>query len=363
VVSYYGRNIQISLFGQSHAKAVGVTINGLPAGFALDMDELNAFLQRRAPGKSALSTKRREADEFEIIGGAVDGVLCGAPFAAIIPNTNTRSDDYASLQDVPRPGHADYTAQIKYKGAQDPAGGGHFSGRMTAPLCIAGGICLQLLRQEGIEIGSHIERIASVVDQRFDPVKVTASDFTALSQNEWPTLDQEVSKKMIAAITAAADDDDSLGGVIECAVVGLPPGLGDPIFAGMENRIAGIVFGIPAVKGIEFGNGFDAAGLSGFENNDAYQIIDGKISTKTNNHGGVLGGITTGMPLIFRTAIKPTPSIFKQQDSISLSSKENTKLSIKGRHDPCIVPRAVPCIEAAAAIAVYDALLEEKKYL
>jgi chorismate synthase len=360
--SSFGRNITITVFGQSHSKAIGVAIEGLPAGFRLDLDDLNRFLQRRAPGKSDLATKRLETDAFEILSGTKDDVLCGAPFCAIIPNKDARPGDYTALRDTPRPGHSDYTAEIKYNGAQDVSGGGHFSGRLTAPLCLAGGICLQILKNKGIEIGAHIERVGVVQDKRFDPVHVSASDFMALRQMHFPALDRGAAEAMISAIEAVGADGDSLGGVIECAAIGLPAGLGDPIFEGMENRIAAIIFGIPAIKAIEFGNGFTCAMLHGSENNDGFHMVGGHVRTMTNNHGGILGGITSGMPVIFRVAIKPTPSIFKEQESVSLSKKENTTFQIQGRHDPCIVPRAVPCVEAATAIAVYDAWLDDKKY-
>lgn len=360
--SSYGRNIQISLFGQSHSKAIGVVIEGLPAGFRLDVEDLYEFLQRRAPGKSSLSTKRHEADIFEILSGTTGDILCGAPFAAIIRNTDVRSDDYVELRDTPRPGHSDYTAAMKFDGFQDAAGGGHFSGRLTAALCLAGGICRQILKERDIEIGAHIERIGEVRDRRFDPVSVSADDFIPLRHMDLPVLNPTCAEAMKKLIEAAGRDGDSVGGVIECAVVGLPAGLGAPMFAGLENQISASVFSIPAIKGIEFGNGFACTNLYGSENNDGFQVVDGQIRTVTNNHGGILGGISSGMPLIFRAAVKPTPSIFKEQQSVKLSRKENATLQIRGRHDPCIVPRAVPCIEAAAAIAIYDAWLDYRKY-
>jgi len=360
--SSYGRNLRITIFGQSHSEGIGVCVEGLPPGFRIDMEELMRFLARRAPGQNPYSTSRREPDKPEFLSGLVDGVTCGAPLTAIIRNTDTRSSDYDELYDVPRPSHADFPAQVKYKGAQDMRGGGHFSGRLTAPLCIAGGICIQLLKARGIEIGAHIASIGSVSDTPFDMVTVSAGDLKAVSQDTFPVLNPASGEEMLRLIENVRAEGDSVGGVIECAVLGLPAGLGDPMFDGMENRIASIVFGIPAVKGIEFGNGFACAGLRGSENNDPY-YTDGKtIKTKTNNHGGILGGITTGMPLVFRVAIKPTPSIATEQESVSISKMENRKLKIKGRHDPCIVPRAVPCVEAAAAIAVMDALLENNKY-
>ena len=350
--STYGKNLKITIFGQSHSAAIGVTAEGLPAGFKVDMAQLNAFLARRAPGNSPLSTPRKEADAPEFLSGMVADTLCGAPLTAIIRNTNTRSGDYENLRDLPRPGHADFTAQMKFGGAQDVAGGGHFSGRLTAPLCIAGGIAKQILAEKGIAVSAHIAAIAGVEDDKFDPL---APDMQ-VNEKEFPVLCDEAGEKMKEAVLSAKADGDSVGGIIECAVTGIPAGVGDPMFDGMENRIAAIVFGIPAIKGVEFGAGFAAANMRGSENNDAYTVKDGKIITCTNHAGGILGGITTGMPLIFRCAVKPTPSIAKAQQSVRLSTMTEDTLEIHGRHDPCIVPRAVPCVEAAAAIAVYDAL-------
>lgn len=360
--SSYGKNIRVSIFGQSHSEGIGVCIEGLPPGHRIDMEELGFFLSRRAPGQNSYSTSRREPDVPEFLSGLVGGVTCGAPLTALIRNTDMRSSDYSELFDTPRPSHADFAAQMKFKGAQDVRGGGHFSGRLTAPLCIAGGICVQLLKKQGIEITAHIALIGGVSDALFDMANVSTEDFKALSANAFPVLNAESGEEMLKLIEKAKAEGDSVGGIIECAILGLPAGLGDPMFDGMENRIASIVFGIPAVKGIEFGNGFACAALRGSENNDAFYTDGETVKTKTNNHGGILGGISSGMPLIFRAAIKPTPSISIEQDSVSLSKMENRKLKVKGRHDPCIVPRAVPCVEAAAAIAVMDALLESKMY-
>lgn len=351
--SSYGENLRFSIFGQSHSAAIGVTIEGIPAGERIDMEELGRFLARRAPGQSALSTARREADIPEFLSGIKNGAACGAPITAIIRNTDTRSGDYAAFALTPRPGHADYTARVKFGGAEDQAGGGHFSGRLTAPLCIAGGICLQLLKRQGIEVISRIEMIGGVRDRG----ELTAST----ADKPFPTVSDEAGEQMQSAILTAKAAGDSLGGMVECAVLNLPAGLGDPMFGGMENRIAAVVFGIPAVKGIEFGAGFSAAGLRGSENNDAYTVKDGKIITESNNCGGILGGITNGMPLVFRAAFKPTPSIAMEQRSVNMETMEQVSLRVGGRHDPCIVPRAVPCVEAAAAIAVYDALLQRRK--
>lgn len=324
MASVYGNNIRVSIFGQSHSEAIGVTIDGIPAGIFIDFDKLQAFLDKRAPGKSKYATKRKEADKVEVISGICDNITCGAPLTALIRNTNQHSKDYDELKDCPRPGHADFTAHIKYGGYEDLRGGGHFSGRLTAPLCIAGGICKQILEQKGIIIQAKIEEIGGKKEDFYKEIE------------------------------EAMENMDSVGGVISCVATGLPVGIGEPMFDGVENRIAQAVFAIPAVKGIEFGGGFDSARIRGSENNDEFYIQDGKILTKTNYHGGILGGISSGMPVTFRVAIKPTPSIAKEQNSISYSEQLNRKLSIQGRHDPCIVPRAVPCIEAAAAIAIYD---------
>ena len=351
--STYGENLKLSIFGQSHGAAIGMTLDGIPAGLPVDTDALQVFLNRRAPGQNDWSTPRKEADRPEFLSGILDGFTCGAPIAAVIYNKNTRSGDYANLKDCPRPGHADLTAQIKYGGFQDAAGGGHFSGRLTAPLCIAGGLCKQWLEGMGIRIFAHISAIAGIPDTPFDPLAPDAD----LIQPEFPVVNQDAGARMRAAISAAKSDGDSVGGIVECAVTGLPAGVGEPMFGGVESRIAQIVYGVPAVKGVEFGVGFAAAKLRGSQNNDDYVISDGQIHTATNNSGGILGGITTGMPLIFRVALKPTPSISRPQQSVSLSSGEMQELIVKGRHDPCIVPRAVPVIEAAAAIAIFDMIL------
>ncbi len=316
-------------------------------------------MDRRAPGRDRFSTQRKEADAPEFLAGLVDFVTCGAPLTAIIRNTNMRSGDYANLRDIPRPGHADYTAQVKYHGFQDVAGGGHFSGRLTAPLCIAGGICLQYLETLGVKVSAHIARIADVCDTPIDPMIDDASK-AYVGDKAFPVLSDAAGEKMQQAIDAARMDCDSVGGVIECVITGLPVGLGDPMFDGVENRLAAALFGIPAVKGLEFGEGFAAAGLRGSQNNDAYTMQDGRVVTKTNHAGGILGGITNGMPVIFRLAIKPTPSIAKEQESVSFSGQKDEKLSIVGRHDPCIVPRAVAVVEAVAAIVAADLICESK---
>lgn len=353
--STYGDNLKLSIFGQSHGAAIGMTLDGIPAGLPVDEAALSAFLKRRAPGQNTHSTPRKEADVPEFLSGILDGFTCGAPIAAAIRNTNTRSGDYSNLIDCPRPGHADYTAQIKHGGYQDTAGGGHFSGRLTAPLCIAGGLCKQWLERMGISVSAHIAAIAGIADTPFDPIVPETGQVDAL----FPVLDVQKGIAMKQAIEDARLSGDSVGGIIECAVTGLPAGLGAPMFGGVEGKLAQILYGIPAVKGVEFGAGFALAGLRGSESNDAFRVKDGSVVTETNRCGGILGGITNGMPLLFRAAIKPTPSISRPQESVSLSRMENCTLEVKGRHDPCIVPRAVPVVEAAASIALCDLLIGE----
>jgi len=361
--STFGKNIKISIFGQSHSPAIGVTIDALPAGFRVDIDELKAFLRRRMPGQGTHTTNRKEPDEPEFLSGLLDGITCGAPLTAIIRNIDTHSSDYDLLRDIPRPSHADYTAYVKYGEKRDVRGGGSFSGRLTAPLCVAGGIILQLLMHKGIYIAAHIAQVGSIIDRPFDSVNVGENDIRLLKESNFPVLDRGVGEQMLSAISEVRKAGDSIGGIVECVAIGVPAGIGEPMFEGMENRLAAILFGIPAVKGVEFGNGFLTAGLKGSENNDAFLIRGDTVLTHTNNHGGILGGITSGMPIIFRVAFKPTPSIATPQDSVILSRHEKKRLVISGRHDPCIVPRAVPCVEAAAAIAIYDSLFDMHGYI
>jgi len=347
--STYGENLKLSIFGQSHGPAIGMTLDGIPAGQPVDLEALQQFLNRRAPGQNAWSTPRKEEDRPEFLGGVLDGYTCGAPIAAVIYNKNTRSGDYDNLKSCPRPGHADYTAQIKYGGFQDAAGGGHFSGRLTAPLCIAGGLCKQWLEEMGIRIGAHIVKIGQMDGKYFDPVD---PEFDKVG-HIFPALSAEKAEQMQENITMAKENGDSIGGTIECAITGLPAGIGEPMFGGVESKISQIVYGIPAVKSITFGNTADL----GSENNDGFVCKNGVLGTLTNHCGGILGGITNGMPVIFSVSIKPTPSIAKAQQTVNMKTGEITMLEIKGRHDPCIVPRAVPVVEAAAAIAIYDLIL------
>ncbi len=356
--STYGENLHLTIFGQSHSPAIGVTVEGIPAGEKVDLDELQRFLNRRAPGKNVWSTPRKEADAPEILSGLVNGYTCGAPLTAIIRNTNTRSQDYANLAVTPRPGHADYTAEVKYGGYQDRAGGGHFSGRLTAPLCIAGGVAKQILARRGVFVGAHLAAVGTEDDEAF-PLYPTDELFRAVAAKPFPTISDAAGERMQRLILSARETQDSVGGIVECAAIGLPAGLGDPMFDGIENQLASALFGIPAVKGVEFGAGFGASRLRGSENNDAFRVEDGRIVTETNRAGGILGGITTGMPLTLRVGIKPTPSIGRPQKTVSLARMENTELTIRGRHDPCIAHRAVPVVEAVTACVLLDLLLEE----
>lgn len=355
--SQFGTALKVQIFGQSHAPAIGVSIDGFPVGFTPDMDALNAFLARRAPGQGAYATARKEADQPEFLSGLVEGHTCGVPITAIIRNTDVRSKDYGNIAQMPRPSHADFPAWMKYGDQADYRGGGHFSGRLTAPLCTAGGLCLQWLQQKGISIGAHILQIGAVRDVSFNPLS-PALPVSGL------TLDPTAWERMQTEIASAKADKDSVGGIVECAVTGLRAGYGEPIFGGLENRLAQILFGIPAVKGVEFGEGFGCAKLRGSENNDPYYYDEnGFVRTRTNHAGGIAGGISTGMPIVFRAAFKPTPSIAKPQETITFTGgTAPAVLEIKGRHDPCIVPRAVPVVEAAAAIAILDAILEGNQW-
>lgn len=356
-MSTFGTKIKLTIFGESHASAVGCVLEGLPAGERINLKALNAFLARRAPGRSDLSSQRKEADEPQFLSGLKDGVLTGAALSAIIANADVRSADYAKLKDLPRPGHADYPAFVKYNGFNDNRGGGEFSGRLTAPLCVAGGIVLQLLEKRGIHIGAHIAQIATVGDKIFDAANVSVSTLKRLNRMAFPTISGVSGKMMQETIMAARDEGDSVGGVVELAAVGVPAGVGGPLFDGLENRLSQALFAIPAVKGISFGDGFYASCVPGSVHNDEYCVgEDSEIRTATNHCGGILGGISTGMPIVLRVAFKPTPSIAKPQNTVRLSTMTQETLEIKGRHDPCIVPRAVPAVIATAALALYDAL-------
>lgn len=358
--SEFGRNLKVTVFGESHSAGIGAVISGIPAGIEIDMDRVAAFMALRVPGKNKLSTARKEADLPEVLSGILDGVTTGSPICAVIRNTDTRSGDYKNIMDVPRPGHSDFAAYMRYGGKNDVRGGGHFSGRLTAPLCFAGAICLQILESKGIYVGAHIQSVGEVEDVRFDDVHPTIEGLTGPMWKAFPVIDDEAGAKMQQEILAAAEDQDSIGGVIECVIAGVEPGFGAHMTDGVENRLAAAMFGVSAVKGIEFGSGFAGSRMRGSQNNDPFCIEDGKVRTVTNHHGGSLGGITSGMPIRFAVAMKPTPSISKPQQSVSLSRMESETLVIKGRHDPCIVHRAVPVVAAVAAMTVLDMIYEGK---
>ena len=351
----FGNKLKISIDGESHSAEMKVTLSGLPEGFEIDEKKLLAFMQRRKSGAVG-TTARTENDVPQIISGITDGKTDGRDFTAIIKNENIKPSDYSEIADIPRPGHADYTSYVKY-GRIFP-GGGRFSGRMTAPLCIAGGAALQILEKSGVEIAAHAQSVAGICDKSFNPCCQSLSDETAaMRENGVPVTDAAAAQKMTDAIKEAAEKGDSVGGIIECAVCGYPAGAGGELFEGIESRISAAMFAIPAVKGVEFGAGFAAADSFGSENNDAFVTDGERIYTKTNNCGGILGGISNGMPIIFRAAVKPVPSISLPQESVSLSKKENVILRINGRHDSCAVMRAVPAVEAAAGLVLLDLLL------
>ncbi|MCL1905531.1 MAG: chorismate synthase [Clostridiales bacterium] len=357
--STWGNMIKLSLFGTSHGPAVGFTLDALPSGQYIDLKRLRAFTLRRAPGRAAWTSERREEDEPSFLSGLKDGFTTGAPLAALIENKNADTAEYINRHNIPRPGHADFTARARYGEQAELSGGGHISGRLTAPLCLAGGIALQILEQRGIFVGGHIYAVRDIADAPYDPAGLTKERLLLAGKKDFPVNDDKAGERMRQAIAAARADGDSLGGVIECAALGLPAGLGSPLFGGVENRLAQIIFAIPALTGLEFGAGFAAAGLLGSQNNDPFVIQQGQIRTESNNHGGVLGGISSGMPLILRAAVKPTPSIAKEQRSVDVSAMKETAFTVQGRHDPCIAPRAVPCVEAAMALALLDMIMEQ----
>lgn len=350
----WGSKIKLSIFGESHGNAIGITIDGLPAGFSIDMDKIMMEMARRAPGKSSLSTPRKESDIPEILSGYFEGKTTGTPLCAIIRNSNTKSKDYSKLKDVMRPGHADYTGAVRYKGFNDYRGGGHFSGRITAPLVFAGAICKQILEVKGIIVSAHINSIGKIKDCSFLESDISDELLNSFKEKELPLINTKLEDEMRQEILSARSSGDSIGGTIECAILGVSPGIGEPFFDSVESTLAHLMFSVPAVKGIEFGKGFDISKMRGSEANDEYYLENGNIKTKTNNNGGILGGITNGMPIIFNVAIKPTASIFKEQNAVNIVTMEETTLCIEGRHDPCIVQRALPVIEAVAAIGITE---------
>ena len=357
--SIWTNRISISIFGESHGPAIGVVIDNLPAGEYINVEELGRFMARRAPKKDGTTTSRSEKDMPQILSGVHNERTTGTPLCAFIQNTDTHSGDYSNISRLARPGHADYTGTLRYRGFNDVRGGGHFSGRLTAPLCFAGAVCSQILERRGIYVGAHILSIHDTRDSEFDHVKVSREDILDVRYKEFPVINDRKGKIMFEDIQKARLGCESLGGIIECVAINVPAGIGSPIFDGLENSIAQLIFGIPAVKGLEFGAGFMTAKMVGSQNNDEFYVDDfGHVKTKTNNHGGILGGISSGMPITLNVAIKPTPSIAKPQATVDYSNMSNEVLEIKGRHDPCIVPRAVPCVEAAVSIAILSHMLD-----
>lgn len=343
------------IFGESHGPAIGVTISGIPSGLEIDFEEISRELSRRATGKNALSTARKEKDEIKILSGLFEGKTCGTPLCAIIENVDTRSKDYQN--DLPRPGHADYAAHLRYEGHNDYRGGGHFSARLTAPLVFAGALAKQILAQRGVYIGAHIASVYGIEDTIVDNTNPESAALRAVAKKEFPTISDSAGERMRAAILAAREQGDSVGGSIECFALGIPAGLGCPDFGlNVEGIISKHIFAVPAVKAIAFGAGFRFAQMRGSEANDAFFWEDDVVKTRTNNSGGINGGITNGMPICFTVAMRPTPSISRPQETISIKGKTAAILEIHGRHDPCVVHRAVPVIEAASALAICEIL-------
>ncbi|MDD2955992.1 MAG: chorismate synthase [Oscillospiraceae bacterium] len=356
--STWGDTLKLSIFGESHGPAIGVVLDGLPAGEEIDMEQVLRFMDRRRPGKDPFSTPRKESDLPRVLSGVYQNRTTGTPLAAMIQNSDTHSGDYSELASVARPSHGDFTGFIRYHGFNDPRGGGHFSGRLTAPLVFAGALAIQMLERRGIYTGAHLASVAEVADRRFSPVSLSKEELLSPGQKAFPVLEDKAGEEMRERIETARMDRDSVGGTVECGVIGLPAGVGSPMFGGVENVLSSILFGIPAVKGVEFGLGFEGSRLTGSQYNDSFCLKNGEICTATNHHGGILGGITSGMPLLFSVAFKPTPSISQPQQTVDFISRTPKELVIKGRHDPCVVPRAVPCVEAAAALGVLSLLLD-----
>lgn len=353
----WGRRVQLSLFGESHGPGVGVTLHGLPPGVHLDLEAVRAQMDRRRPGQGPHTSPRQESDSFEILSGLYQGQSTGTPLTAWIGNRDARSRDYQSLEGRVRPGHADYPVSVRYGGAADPRGGGHASGRLTAPLVFAGAICRQILEAREVHLQGVVTAIGSVGGAGFPRGALSPADLEGVRGNPGPVIRPPDWPRMLAEIEAARQAQDSVGGVVECAAVGLPPGLGDPFFQPLESVLAGLLFAIPAVKGVGFGSGFGISVLRGSEANDPFVLDDGAIRTATNHNGGLLGGLTTGMPLLVSVAFKPTPSIGKEQRTVDIREGKETTLRVQGRHDPCIVPRAVVVVESVCAIGLLDTML------
>lgn len=358
----FGMNVKVAIFGESHGKSIGLVIDGLPPGIALDEEKIAKEMARRAPGQSLLTTARKEADYPEIQSGFFNGYTTGTPLCAVIKNSDQHSKDYSILADKMRPGHADYAGNVRYQGFNDYRGGGHFSGRLTAPLVFAGAVAKQALEQMGIKVYAHILAVADVEERRFDPMGEEESVLEALQAKQFCVLDDAKGAEMQERILQAKSSNNSVGGIIEVMVNNVPVGLGAPFFDSVESRLAHVIFSVGATKGIEFGDGFGFAALTGAEANDNMHYVDGKVKGYTNHNGGITGGITNGMPIVFRVALKPTPSISLPQRTISLKEKADTELTIVGRHDPCIVGRAIPVLEAVTAWTILDLVLEAKKW-
>lgn len=362
--STFGKIIKISIFGESHGEAVGAVIDGFPSGVAIDEAFISAEMARRAPG-GPLATKRNESDQVKIISGVYNGFSTGAPICGIIQNSDTKSKEYDQFKEMPRPSHADYTGNIRYKGFNDMRGSGHFSGRLTAPLVFCGAICKLYLRTKGVEIGSHFKSIGGIAEDSFIAYAEKSLNkdlFDKLKSKELAFINDEALKIAVIKIKEATDSLDSVGAQVECAIVGVKPGLGNPMMESVESKIAALAFAVPGIKGIEFGLGFEITKQKGSQSNDSFTAVNGKISTKTNNNGGCLGGITTGAPIIFNVAFKPTSSIGKVQETVNVATGEIAKLSISGRHDPCIAVRGIAVVEAIAAIAISDVVIEGACY-
>lgn len=350
----WGNKIKLSIFGESHGEGIGIVIDGIEPGIKINMDNIEKDMERRAPGRNSLSTQRKEGDKPEILSGIFNGITTGAPISMIIRNTDKRSRDYLKVKDIMRPGHADFPGYVRYNGFNDYRGGGHFSGRITAPLVFAGALAKEILKEKSIIVGSHIKQVGKVEDSSFDTLNLNKEDLEELLTKEFPVIDTNKIKDIKEEITSYRMEGDSIGGIVECAIVGLDAGIGNPFFDSLESTIAHLAFSVPAVKGIEFGAGFDFANMKGSEANDEYFIEDEKVKTYSNNNGGITGGISNGMPVIFRVVIKPTPSISKEQRTINIKNMTDEVLSVNGRHDPCIVQRALVGIEAIAAISILE---------
>ena len=358
----FGKNYCISIFGESHGNALGINIDGIPAGTELNFDFISEEMKRRASGKSELTTSRTEKDEFEILSGFVNGRTTGTPLAMIIRNTNQKSKDYGEIAKKPRPGHADWAGLSRYNGFNDIRGGGHFSGRITAPLVFAGAVAKQILKEKGILIAAHVKSIKDIQDRDFEEKDITQENIDRLRNMILPVLNENIVPDMEKTILKAKEEKNSVGGIVEIMITGIKAGIGDPFFESMESELSRMIFSIPAIKGIEFGAGFNIAKMTGYEANDEmYYDEKGDVKTYTNNNGGITGGITNGMPINFKVAVKPPASIVKKQRTVNIETKKNDFLEIIGRHDPCIVPRIVVVLEAVAAIVVMDRIMETEK--